>query len=262
MNPVLRAFSPNRVLDKRIMLIYAAVTAAILAVVWETYPSPIMPKPHELLPAFRDLFREGLFREVMVSFVTLCETMVIASVVTFILAILTTIPAFRPGVRGATALRFMSFAGLTLLFTLMTGGGHWLKLALLTFAVGGFMLTSKVAVVANIPSSQYDHARTLYDNEWRVTWEVVILGQMDRFIESIRQNAAIVWMALPAVEKLVMSEGGFGTLLFREERHFNMEEVFAIQLTVFVIAVLQDYLFGVVKFWLCPHAKLNMGGHR
>jgi NitT/TauT family transport system permease protein len=262
MHSLLQAFSPNQASSKRSMLVILAGTIATFAIVWSTYPSPIMPKPLELIPAFRDLIHEGMLREVLVSFITLCETMLIASCVTFILAILTTIPVFRPGVRGATALRFMSFAGLTLLFTLMTGGGHWLKLALLTFAVGGFMLTSKVAVVANIPRSEYDHARTLYASEWRVTWEVVILGKMDQFIESVRQNAAIVWMALPAVEKLVMAEGGFGTLLFREERHFNMEEVFAIQLTVFAIAIFQDYLFGVVKFWLCPHAKLNKGGNR
>lgn len=259
---ITHAFGPNRVLDKRIMLLIAVFQIGLAIFIWSIYSSPILPRPWDLWPAFQRLLTQGLIREIMVSFGTLVKALAITSAFTFVLAISTTFPFMRPGVRFASALRFMSFAGLTFVFTILTGGGHWLKIWLLVFATGTYMLTSKAAIVANIPSSAYDHARTLGMSELRVTWEVMILGMMDQFIEAVRQNAAMVWMLLPVVERMVMSEGGFGSLLFKQERHFDMAEVFVIQITVFVIAIAQDYVFGVIKFWLCPHAKLNVGGHR
>src|SRR6266404_4419909 len=46
-----------------------------------------------------------------------------------------------------------------------------------------FFLTSMVAVVEEIPKSQFDHARTLRMTEWRVVWEVVVLGTLGAAIE-------------------------------------------------------------------------------
>ena len=51
--------------------------------------------------------------------------------------------------------------------------------------------------------------------EWRVVWEVVILGTIDKAFEVFRQNAEIGWMMLTMVESMYRQGGGIGRLLVR-----------------------------------------------
>ena len=145
------------------------------------------------------------------------------------LTVLPVLPAHRrPRSRKG---RFLGLAGLTFIFTLIVGGGHPLKMSLLVFGMTVFFVTSMAAVVAQIPRESFDHARTLRMNEWRVVWEVVILGTADQAFEVLRQNAAIGWMMLTMVEGISRSEGGVGAMLLNQNKHFHLAEVFAIQLT-------------------------------
>lgn len=260
MRDIVHAFSPNKVLSTKTMWVIASMQVVAFFILWFCFAPTIIPKPQDLIPAFRDLVHEGLLHSVLVSLITLIEALAITAGITFVLAISTAVPFMRPGVRFATTLRFVSFVGFTFLFTILTGGGHALKIAMLVFGMGTYMLTSKKSLIDDIPQSEYDHARTLGMSEWRVTIEVMIFGRMDHFIDAIRQNAAIGWMLVPVVEGLVRSEGGIGTTLLNESKHFNLAEVFALQMTIFAIALVQDYLFGVAKNVLCPYAKLEVGG--
>jgi len=94
--------------------------------------------------------------------------------------------------------------------------------------------------------------------EWRVVWEVVILGTADKAFEVLRQNAAIGWMMLTMVEGIVRSEGGVGTMLLDQSKHFNMAAVFAIQALILVVGLLQDYCIGLARNVFCPYANLTL----
>src|SRR2546423_1702414 len=76
-----------------------------------------------------------------------------------------------------------------------------------------FFVTSMASVIAAIPKEDFDHARTLRMSEWRVVWEVVILGTVATAFEVMRQNAAIGWMMLTTVEGIFRGEGGVGAML-------------------------------------------------
>jgi NitT/TauT family transport system permease protein len=143
-------------------------------------------------------------------------------------------------------------------FTLIFGGGHPLKTSLLVFGVTVFYVTSMASVIAAIPKGDFDHARTLRMSEWRVVWEVVILGTVDKAFEVLRQNAAIGWMMLTLVEGIVRSEGGVGTMLLNESKHFRLAEVFAIQIVILLVGLFQDYGIGVVRRLACPYADLTL----
>ena len=107
-----------------------------------------------------------------------------------------------------------------------------------------FFVTSMAAVVRRFPKEKFDHARTLRMSEWRVVWEVVILGTADQAIEVLRQNAAIGWMMLTMVEGISRSEGGVGAMLLNQNKHFRLAEVFAIQIVILMVGLLQDYGIG------------------
>lgn len=252
-------FSPNRVISRRVFIALAAVQGAALLVVWLTWPSGLLPTPAEVIASFGDLWtNEALAHELWSSFLLNLAALVVATLISLSLSYLSTLPIVRPIALFITKGRFLGLIGLTFVFTLLSSGSHSLKVMLLVFGVTVFMTTSMSAVVAAIPSEKLDHARTLRMSEWRIVWEVVIRGTFADAIEALRQNAAIGWMMLTMVEGIARSEGGVGALLLNQNKHFHLSAVFAIQITILVVGLVQDYGIGVFKRVACPYAFLRI----
>jgi NitT/TauT family transport system permease protein len=95
-------------------------------------------------------------------------------------------------------------------------------------------------------------------SEWRVVWEVVVLGTADKAFEVLRQNAAMGWMMLAMVEGIVKSEGGVGVLLLEQEKYFHYAEVFAIQIVIMIVGLSQDAFIGLVRKAVCPYADMTL----
>ncbi len=254
----LSIFSPNRVLSKNTirLLIAAQVVTALL--LWAFSPFLLLPKPGEVLGALGELWSQGLGAELITSFLLNVQAIAVSTVLSLFLAYASVMPFFRPIVALLSKLRFLSLVGLTFFFTLMAKSGHQLKLSLLVFSVSVFFVTGMADVINAIPKEKYDLARTLRMGEWRVVWEVIILGQFDKVFDVLRQNAAIGWMMLTMVEGIVRSEGGVGTVLLDQNHHFRLSAVFAIQLTILLLGLLQDYGIGLTKSMLCPYAALTL----
>jgi NitT/TauT family transport system permease protein len=186
------------------------------------------------------------------------EALGLTVVISLLLSYLTVIPAFRPLAVAVSKGRFLGLIGLTFLFTLMVGGGRPLKVSLLVFGMTVFFVTSMASEVLAIPREKFDHARTLRMNEWKVVWEVVVLGTADRAFEVLRQNAAIGWMMLTMVEGISRSEGGVGAMLLNQNKHFHLAEVFAIQITILLVGLFQDFGIGLLRRLVCPYADLTL----
>jgi NitT/TauT family transport system permease protein len=253
------AFSPNGVISKNTLRLLVVVQAIFALIIWSLSPFAVLPTPLEVFNAMGKLWiNEGVSHELSTSFLLNLKALALTAVISLGLAYLSVLPFFRPLVAAVSKGRFLGLIGLTFVFTLMVGGGHNLKLALLVFGMTVFFLTSMAAVVAEIPSEQFDFARTLRMPEWRVVWEVVILGTFDEAIEVLRQNAAIGWMMLTMVEGISRSEGGVGAMLLSQNKHFHLAEVFAIQILILFVGVLQDYGIGLLKKAACPYALLTV----
>jgi len=193
-----------------------------------------------------------------VSLTTNFQAIGLSCLLTIPLAYLTVLPVARPFVRALSKMRFLGLTGLTVLFTLTFGGGHALKVALLVFGMGVFLVTSLYDVVEAIPKEEFDHARTLRMSPWGSVIEVVVLGHFDVVLDAIRQNAAMGWVMLTLVEGLVRFEGGLGSMMLAEDKHIALDAVFAIQLLVLVVGVLQDWAFVWLRKILCPYAGLTL----
>ena len=256
---ILDAFAPNRALSKTTMRLIVAVEAAFALAFWSFSPSPLLPKPAEVFGALRTLWLEqGLGRELLTSLSVNLEALAWTMLLSLSLCYLTVVPVARPIAAAVSKGRFLGLVGLTFVFTLLLGGGRPLKVALLVFGMSVFFVTSMLDVVEAIPKDRFDHARTLRMGEWRVVWEVVVLGTMDKAFDVLRQNAAIGWMMLTMVEGISRSEGGIGAMLLSQNRHFHLAEVFAIQLLILVVGILQDYAIGGIRRLLCPYADLTL----
>ncbi|HEV2846230.1 MAG TPA: nitrate ABC transporter permease, partial [Thermoanaerobaculia bacterium] len=253
------AFVPNRAISANTLRLIVAVQVAIVLLIWINSPFRVLPQPDEVLKAFRGLwFEQGLGRELGTSFMINLQALGLTLVISLLLSYLTVIPAFRPIALAVSKGRFLGLIGLTFVFTLMVGGGRPLKVSLLVFGMTVFFVTSMASVVLEIPREKFDHARTLRMNEWQVVWEVVILGTADKAFEVLRQNAAIGWMMLTMVEGISRSEGGVGALLLNQNKHFRLAEVFAIQITILLLGILQDYGIGALRRLTLPYADLTL----
>ena len=253
----LDGFRPNRRVSRAVMLIYAIGTAVIALLAWKYSASKALPRPGEILSSLGTLWNEqGLFDNLSSSFRLNLEAIGYSALLALCLAYATVLPAFRPAIAALAKLRFLGPVGPTFIFIVLFMG-HKLKLALLLFGMGPYFLTSMAAVVAEIPKEKFDHARTLKMGEWQVVWEVVIRGSLDKILEAIRQNAAMSWMMLTMVEGVVRAEGGLGTMLLDQNKHFHLAAVFALILVVLIVGTLQDYALGWLRSSICPYADLK-----
>jgi NitT/TauT family transport system permease protein len=258
MTRTLPVFAPNSVLSTKTVRILIATQVTMVLILWAFSPFVLLPKPTEVLQALGDMWEQGLGTELITSFYLNLEAIALATVVSLLLAYATVMPFFRPFVALLSKLRFLSLVGLTFFFTLMAKSGHELKLSLLVFSVSVFFVTGMADVIEAIPKEKFDLARTLRMGEWRVVVEVIVLGQADKAFDVLRQNAAIGWMMLTMVEGIVRSEGGVGTMLLDQNHHFRLAAVFAIQLTILMLGLLQDYGIGLAKNLFCPYAALTL----
>jgi NitT/TauT family transport system permease protein len=252
-------FVPNRVVSPRAMKLLIGVQLTLALVLWWTSSASVLPRPDEVGTALRDLWvRQGLGRELISSFLLNAQALALTAVLSLALSYLTVVPVFRPIATAVSTGRFLGLIGLTFVFTLMFGGGRPLKLSLLVFGMTVFFVTSMAAVVVEIPKEKFDHARTLGMPEWRVVWEVVVLGTADKALEVFRQNAAIGWMMLTMVEGISRAEGGLGAMLLNQNKHFRIAEVFAIQFLILLVGILQDLGLGALRRLICPYADLHL----
>ena len=252
-------FLPNRVISQPTFLIIAVFWVVGFLIIWSLNPIKAIPRPKEVLGEFSDLWNNmGLAQELMKSLELNIKALMISGVICLALSYLTVIPFFRPVILAFSKGRFLSLVGASFIFTLIYEGGEKLKLLLLVIGMSVFLLTSMATVVAEIPKADFDHARTLRMPEWKVVWEVVVLGTFDQALEVMRQNAAIGWMMLTMVEGIVRSGGGLGVMLLNENKNMKMEAVFAIQIIILIIGLGQDYFIGLIRRIACPYAALTL----
>jgi NitT/TauT family transport system permease protein len=251
------AWIPNGHVTKRVHRIFALGTIAVLISAWSLRPT-FLPSLADVVRVYPRLIDMGLFDQLFVSLTTNLQAIGITCLLTIPLAYLTVVPALRPFVQWLGKGRFLGMAGFVVLFTLLFGGGHGLKVALLVFGLGVFLITSLYDIVEAIPREEFDHARTLRLGPWGSVIEIMVLGHLDGVIDAVRQNAAMGWVMLTMVEGLVRFEGGLGAMMLAEDKHIQLDAVFAIQAVVLGIGILQDWAFVGLRKVLCPYADLTL----
>jgi NitT/TauT family transport system permease protein len=259
MKKVLDLFSPNKTIDKKTFYTMAAGQGILVLLFWIFLCPVLLPQPLEVLKAWKHLASNGGLIQDLYGSTKLCfHALIIASIVSIIISYLVILPWFRPLGFIMQKLRFIPIAGLTFVFTLASTSGYDLKVKLLVFGIAFFLVDSMISVVKSVNSVEYNHARTIFTSEWRVVYERVVLGKAHQMISAIKQNFAMAWTMLTFVEGLVKSDGGVGALMLNENKHLQLDSVFAVLWSLFILGIILDYLFGVLRNFLCPYADLEL----
>jgi ABC-type nitrate/sulfonate/bicarbonate transport system permease component len=238
-----------------------AVQAVLAIALWSASGSAALPSPLEVGAAWVGMVKnQGLLFELWGSIKISLVSLLVSTMAAVSVAALSTAPIFLPLARFSSSLRFLGFAGLTYLFMLLSSDAYWLRVSLLSFGMFVFMVTGLLAEIRATPLEQIDHCRTLGMKDWRITWEIVLLGKADVTLDLVRQNAAVGWSLLTLVEGMTRSEGGIGAMLLNQNRYFLLAGVFAIQITILLYGLGQDVLLASLKDAMCPHSRLGKNG--
>jgi NitT/TauT family transport system permease protein len=255
---VINAFYPNRVVSAvtTSILISAWIGSGLL--LWILSPFESLPTPFEVWHALTKLWWiHGMGPELLTTLRLILHATALTVVISLFLSYTTVIAAFRPLVAAASKMRFLGLTGLVFPFTLVTGGGYSLKVALLDFGMTTFFVTSMAQVVIEIPAEQFDHLRVLGASEAHILWEVVIRGTFDRALDVLRQNVAMGWAMITMVEGISRAEGGVGAMILNQNKHFLLAEVYAILLVILFLGLLMDYGMGILTNVLCPYLRFE-----
>lgn len=251
-------FLPNffETIGTRKLLIFITVLQLIIFLSLAQFNgNEIMPKPIGILNSLIELVSSYSFYDNMIATLFLIiKGMGIAILISLFVSYLSLVPALSGIPSFISKLRFLTYTGLVFVFTILLNGGQ-IKIAVLLFGIIPYFVTSLVSYFKDIPRKEYELCYTLKMNRWQTLYEVVIRGRLHVVLEVIRQNFAIAWMMITSVEGLCMSEGGIGTLMNKANRVVQMDKIFAILTSVFILGIFFDYLFDVLKVWLFPYTN-------
>jgi len=256
---LVRAFLPNRSVDRFTALGIVSFWVLTALIVWITSPFESLPTPRDIWVALGSMWWEhGMGPELFSTLKLISHSLLLTVVISLVLSYASVIAFLRPVVAAVSKLRFLGLTGLVFPFMLLTGGGYPLKVALLTFGMTTFFVTSMAQAVMEIPQSAYDHMRVLGASELRIVWEVVVLGTLDRSLDVLRQNAAMGWAMITMVEGISRAEGGIGALILNQNKHFRLAEVYAILLVILLLGLAMDYLMRLLTDLLCPYSRMGV----
>lgn len=226
---------------------------------WCFSGSKLLPMPMDILAALKMMIIDKNFIGELFTSMGFCmHAMMYAIIISFVVAYLSVLPIFRPICAFVAKARFLSTAGLTFFVGEITPDSSVKKLVILSFAVTVFLVTSMLGVIMDVKKEELNYARTLKMNEWKAVWMVIIRGKLDLMFEVIRQNFAISWMFLATAESICRADGGIGILLTDTDRHFHLDEVFAIQIVILLVGIFFDYVLKLIRVWLFPYSVLKL----
>lgn len=251
-----KLFLPNffEKINPRSVLIIMVIQILVFFSIAQFNGNELIPKPIGILTNLMEMLSSSIFYENLIStFFLIIKGMGIAIFISLLMSYLSLVPAFRGIPVFVSKLRFLTYTGLVFVFTILLHDGSQIKTAVLLLGIVPYFVTSLLSYFNDIPKKEYELCYTLKMNKWQTLYEVVIRGRLHVVLEVIKQNFAIAWMMITSVEGLCMSEGGIGTLMNKANRVVQIEKIFAILVAVFILGVLFDYIFDLIKVWIFPY---------
>lgn len=213
----------------------------LIAIAWYVKDSTVLPKPHAIAVAVVDLFKTGFVMDLMSSLMFTFKAMGMAIFVSFGIAFVGLIPVVRPVVQVIGKSRFLSTAGFTVIFAILTSDAAHQKFSIMVFCISVFQVVSFIDIMF-AKQDRLDYCFTLKMKPWQIVWEEMILAKRSEMLVTIRQNFAIAWMSLPMIEGISRVDGGIGIVLEDLRRHLRYDHIYAVQLMVLLCGIGIDFV--------------------
>jgi NitT/TauT family transport system permease protein len=233
---------------------------AIVIAFWFLNPIKALPLPQEVWDALKKMYSEpgssGLVYNVYVTLKLNVVGLLYSAAISLAVAYLSVIPLFQPFNKMVQWLRYIPIVGFNLVFLSLFAIGWPMKVAMLTTGMSFFLVTSMTGVIAAIPRMKYELARVLGFGDRQVFYSVVVRPTLPQMIDMIAQNAAIGWVMITAIETFNRTEGGIGAQIYAYNSTNNLAAVYAYLIIIGVIAIIEDWLFLLIKRLLFPYSLI------
>lgn len=250
--------TPFGLVGRRAHIIIGVVWAVVLLGWFELVRSPIIPSPVKIGDALLKLLGSSeLYNNFFNSFMLTLKAMAWSGALTMLICYASTIPLFKPLCDFTSKLRYLTISGLVFLFTMIVSNVGELKMSLLIFGITPFFVTSFLSTIGSIPKQEVDKALINRMSRWEALYEIVIIGRLEALIEVMRQNFAMAWMMITAVEGYAMSEGGIGSMMIKSNKYLDLAPVFAMLIIVLATGMGIDALLGYMRRLFFPHLNLR-----
>lgn len=251
-------FRPNGRATEADMRIVKLMWLTLFIIIWIVVKVDFIPQPPELWSAFLHLWNvDALGIALGESLELYFKSMAVAVLIAGVLAFSTVLQFMRPPVEMITRLRFLTMAGFNLFVLILVGSGEEFKFVMMVFYQAVAILKSLVDTIDDTDKKYYDHARTIFKNEWAVSYEVIIRGKMADFLADVRANQPAGWTMLFIVEGYNLSGGGVGGLMMRLMHHPKLSQVMVLLIMCVVVGLVLDSLWSWLRKKACPHADLR-----
>ena len=204
--------------------------------------------------AWLSMWNDGLWWHFKQSMKLAGLSISIAVVISALIAYSYTIPLTQGIAMAITKLRFNPIQGLTLYFTIASGGGRSLQVWLMVIFMTFYFITALISMIKAIPEEDFLRRKAQGMGGWKILYKVVIKDRADYLLEIVRQNLSIAFMMLVSVEAMNKNSGGLGAMIFENNRNLVFEKIVALQITIFVIGIALDIIIKYLYSWFPANA--------
>ncbi|MBX7219237.1 MAG: ABC transporter permease subunit [Blastocatellia bacterium] len=239
--------------------IYLAVmwTGAFF-LLWVFSPIKALPYPSEVWHAVGEMWNKyALGYHVLTTIKLNVVGLVYSTVLSLVISYLSVVPLVQPVNKFVQILRYIPIIGFNLIFLAFFPIGWALKVAMLTAGMSFFLVTSMTGVIQEIPQMRFELAKVLGYNDWQVFYTVVMRPTLPHMLDMVAQNAAIGWVMIASIESFNRTEGGIGSQIAIAT---DLSRVYAYLFIIGIIALVEDFLFVLLKRILFPYSLIAERG--
>ena len=208
----------------------------------------MLPNYAQIFEGFKNLWLEDellyhFFRSIFLFF----RGALFALIISLGLVYISPLKWLRPLSTFASKCRYLPLVGFTYYASLMFDSARSVQYFMLTFFISTFFITSLLSMVDDISEDEWNHAKTLGLTKWEQIKELIVFGRIDYVIDIFRQNIAISFVMMVAIEMIMFGNGGLGTLLKTANKWDGQGAIIALQIIILCIGTNLDWFLNTIR---------------
>lgn len=254
--------TPKLAVSRGLTLSLSAAAFVVILLVWTVAallvdnPS-FVPTPLAVLQAWADMFgTQGFLGDVGWSTFRIVGGFLLAALVAVPLGLMmgsfeVVRAFFQPPVN---AIRYMPASAFIPLLILFQGLGESEKLTVIWIGVFFQLVLMVMDVAQRVPMEMLNVAYTLGASRWTVFRRVFLPATFPEVVDALRITMGWAWTYL-IVAELVAATAGIGYFILVSERFLRADRIIAAILTIGVLGLITDMLFGLISRWAFPYVE-------
>ena len=151
-------------------------------------------------------------------------------------------------------IRYMPASAFIPLLILLVGIDESEKLIIIWIGVFFQLVLMVMDIAHRVPDEMLNVAYTLGASRWKVFYKVFLPATFPDVVDALRITMGWAWTYL-IVAEIVAAERGIGSFILISERFLRSDRIIAAIITIGVLGLITDTIFGVIHRWAFPYVE-------